>query len=266
MWGNFENSSFNGFWNSSGYFTDFGLNETADFTSNLTKASDVDVNGVIAALSLNTVAFIGLITSYELLRRLIPAVYSGRMQRATPEDMRGISSLREASETNIPLNWVGVVRGVPWERVREAGGLDAYMFLRYIMMNLRITSVSSFWGIIILFPVYATGGGLYKNDWRNFYHYSMANIDQGSWQIWVPSVFIYLFSFFVFFVMKQEYKHYMQLRMEFLGKGDKSIHPQKRFSLMVENIPKDLRSDKGLFGYFNKLFPGKNATRGTSSI
>lgn len=35
------------------------------------------------------------------------------------------------------------------------------------------------------------------------------------------------------------------------------MHPQHHYSLLVENIPQDLRSEKALFDYFNKLFPGK---------
>ena len=45
--------------------------------------------------------------------------------------------------------------------------------------------------------------------------------------------------------------------MDFLGRGDKSVDPQHHFSLMIENIPLELRSDKALFEYFDRLFPNK---------
>lgn len=73
----------------------------------------------------------------------------------------------------------------------------------------------------------------------------------------VPVLFMYLFSGFTFFVMKQEYSHWMELRMDFLGRGDKNIDPQHHFSLMIENIPLELRSDSALFDYFDKLYPDK---------
>jgi hypothetical protein len=45
--------------------------------------------------------------------------------------------------------------------------------------------------------------------------------------------------------------------MDFLGKGDSTINPQHHYSLAVEMIPIELRSDRALYDYFNRLFPGK---------
>ena len=162
-------------------------------------------------------------------------------------------SLPDVYKSEIPFQWVNPVYNISWRKVRETSGLDAYFFLRYIRMCLRITAVSAFWGMLILFPVYAYG----DNGASGWYHFSMANISQGSHIIWVSIFFIYFFSFYVLFVIKQEYKHFVQLRLDFLGKGDGSTDPQHHYSLMVENIPKELRSDSALFTYFNQLFPGK---------
>jgi hypothetical protein len=199
-----------------GTLSDFGINTTDydDFTTHLNPASDVDVAGVVAATAFNAVAFAVLMVSYEILRRLVPSVYASKRQQAI---MRGEHPTTE-DDYYMPFDWLMPVFGVPWSKVRKAGGLDAYMFLRYLRMCLRITSVSAFWGIIILWPIYGHGGGPYS-DAYSWYHFSMANIDQGSWRIWVPTLFIYLFSFFTFFCIKQELKHYVELRMEFLGKG-----------------------------------------------
>ena len=41
------------------------------------------------------------------------------------------------------------------------------------------------------------------------------------------------------------------------AKGDDHVHPQHHYSLHVENIPYELRSDKALYDYFDRLFPGK---------
>lgn len=57
--------------------------------------------------------------------------------------------------------------------------------------------------------------------------------------------------------MKDEFQHYVDCRMEFLAKGDAHTHPQQRYTLLVEEIPQDLRSDQALFDYFQSLFPGK---------
>ena len=170
--------------------------------------------------------------SYEILRRFVPSVYASKRQQAI---MRG-EKPTTGDDYYMPFDWLMPVFGVPWSKVRKAGGLDAYMFLRYLRMCLRITSVSAFWGIVILWPVYGNADGPYS-DAFSWYHFSMANIDQGSWRIWVPTIFIYLFSFFSFFCIKQELKHYVELRMEFLGKGPckwlRSGHRQVHLSTCV---------------------------------
>lgn len=56
--------------------------------------------------------------------------------------------------------------------------------------------------------------------------------------------------------MHEEYKHYVECRMEFLAR-DPQVHPKQRYTLIVEEVPHELRSDKALYDYFNALFPGK---------
>lgn len=46
-------------------------------------------------------------------------------------------------------------------------------------------------------------------------------------------------------------------RFEFLAEGDPDMNKEVAFSTMVENIPDTARSSPALYGYFDKLFPGK---------
>ena len=246
---------------------------TSDLEDNLHPASDVDVNGVLSSSIFNAIVFFLLIFIYEILRKYVPYVYATRQSRQAVFESRRknmgsestgrvpLQTRRQSSNENLPdlyqsstpLEWVKPVFGISWRQVREASGLDAYFFLRYIRMCFRITSVSAFWGVTILFPIFANG----RNDAKGWYHYSMANVMQGSGLIWVPTLFMYLFSAFVFFIMKHEYKHFVELRLDFLGKGDGSSDPQHHYSIMVEQLPTDLRSEKALFDYFEQMFPGK---------
>lgn len=252
-----------------------------DFTANFNAAQDVTVDTVITSLYLNALAFVVLMASYELLRRSFPAVYSSRIKRRykaglpegdsdTESDVKisqmpsfsaafgrtpSLTSLDKSLPDVISFNWVFSVFNVSWTTVRKYSGMDGYFFLRYIRMNLRICAVTSFWALLILVPVYATG--VNQSGEEGWYHVSVANVSKGSWRMWVPSVFAYLFTGFIFFVMKQEYRHFLELRMDFLARGSSHVHPQHHYSLLVENIPHDLRSEQALYDYFNKLFPGK---------
>eukprot|EP00546_Thalassionema_frauenfeldii_P006538 CAMPEP_0178908972 /NCGR_PEP_ID=MMETSP0786-20121207/8226_1 /TAXON_ID=186022 /ORGANISM="Thalassionema frauenfeldii, Strain CCMP 1798" /LENGTH=800 /DNA_ID=CAMNT_0020580947 /DNA_START=87 /DNA_END=2486 /DNA_ORIENTATION=- len=240
LWKNYSS-----LWNST-------FDQADEFTSQLKPASDVSVETVMASLYFNAIVFVVMLATYEILRRFVPSVYASRTIHGSPrQDPAGISRL-PLHTSYIPFDWVGPVFGVSWSTVRKAAGLDAYFFLRFIRMCVRITSISTFWASIILGPVYATG----KNGADGWYLLSMANI-QNDWRMSVSVIFMYLFSGFTFFVLKQEFSHWMELRMDFLGKGERNIDPQHHYSLMVENIPLQLRSDSALFEYFARLFPGK---------
>ena len=46
--------------------------------------------------------------------------------------------------------------------------------------------------------------------------------------------------------------------MDFLARGEGMVNCQQHmYSLIVERIPHELRSDRALFDYFNRLFPRK---------
>ena len=284
---------------------------------NLVKAQDVSVDSVVASFYFNVLVFVLLMTFYECLRRMLPAVYSSRKRlqfaregreasyggggggadevvegeneapssSAPPDDDNAApqknsdeqelnASLSEQSllPDDRPLDWIGPVFGVPWNRVRKMAGLDGYFFLRFIRMNVRIAAVSCFWFFGILVPVYVTGG--YIEDQKNnnsstlpptgWYYLSAVNVSAHGWRMWMACIFLYLFSGFIFFVVKQEYRHFLELRQDFLARGTIHIHPQHHYSLMVENVPYDLRSDRALKDYFRKLFP--NAVHSASVV
>lgn len=177
LWKNYSS-----LWNST-------FDQADEFTSQLKPASDVSVETVMASLYFNAIVFVVMLASYEILRRFVPSVYASRTIHGSPrQDPAGISHL-PLHTSYIPFDWVGPVFGVSWSTVRKAAGLDAYFFLRFIRMCVRITSISTFWASIILGPVYATG----KNGADGWYLLSMANI-QNDWRMSVSVIFMYLFS------------------------------------------------------------------------
>lgn len=258
---------------------------------NLIKAEDVSVDAVLTSLYLNTILFVMLMVIYEALRRRMPAVYSSRKKRhmsgstrlrrregtipemdeenddndtdddeisvqKSPTDTTGSSVASDASlpEIERPLDWIAPVFGVSWKKVRQNSGLDGYFLLRFIRMNVRICAVSSFWFFLILVPLYASGNQENAHGW---YNWSVANVPPHSIRMWVPCVFFYFFSGFIVFVIKQEYRHFLEVRQDFLARGAAHINPQHHYSIQVESIPYELRSDRAMAEYFENLFPGK---------
>lgn len=134
------------------------------FTAANTK--DVNTSAFMTALCLNAMLFVALICGYELFRRFFPTVYSPKSS-GTSRTRDGSSSplssptsssnaLSSSAAVNIntqkPLGWVSGVCRASWSTVRNSGGLDSYMFLRYIRLCFRISFTSALWGMIILWP------------------------------------------------------------------------------------------------------------------
>ena len=259
------------------------------FAYSVEQSKDVNTSAFLTALCVNALVFVVLIVCYELFRKWFPSVYSPRsstskniigIQVGSPsskrgsgdssghsinsEESRGLTSfnvskhVQSARAVNIntqrPLSWIPGVINASWSTVRSTGGLDSYMFLRYVRLCFRITFTSAIWACLILWPVYATADGGAKG----WYFLSMANVSQGSQRLWVPTIFQWLQTLYVIFLMSEEYKHYLECRVDFLARGDGMVTSQQHmYSLIVERIPHELRSDRALYDYFNRLFPQK---------
>jgi Late exocytosis, associated with Golgi transport len=129
-----------GLWSNYTYFWNSTFDQADEFTSQLRPASDVSVHAVMSSLYFNAIIFVFLLASYEILRRIIPSVYAAR-KLYSPEPLErppsGIQNL--PFDSYMPLDWVAPVFGVSWLTVRKTAGLDAYFFLRFIRMCVRIT-------------------------------------------------------------------------------------------------------------------------------
>ena len=188
--------------------------------TNIKAADDVSLGALLSTFSINITVFIVLTFLYELLRKRYPSIYNGRKYFKKSVDVKLPGCF-------FPLGWVPTVYKVAWSDVLEFGGLDAYCFLRYIRMLLRITAATAFWAISILVPIYYFGVGCNHCEdceyvkCEGFYSISMSNLQPGSDILWVSVSFLWLFSLYVYYVMKKEYRLFVYLRMRFMGKVSK---------------------------------------------
>lgn len=149
-------------------------------------ATDIEVSAVITSLGFNAIIFLLVLSLYEVVWRMVPSVYKSnrRNTKAILSPSSGASSKTKA--TFLPLAWVPSILRVSWSQVRQLCGMDAYFFLRYIRLCFQVTTVSGLWGVVVLWPIYASGG----NGAHGWYHLSMANLVSGSWRLWFPTLFM----------------------------------------------------------------------------
>lgn len=87
--------------------------------------------------------------------------------------------------------------------------------------------------------------------------YTLANVVNGE-RLWVPAIFAYLYTGYICHLFYREYQAFVKKRLEFLVRGDMDTHQQTYYTLMVENIPPNLRSGPKLKAFFETLFPGQS--------
>ena len=142
-------------------------------------------------------------------------VKGGRLLHRCMRRIRRSFRLISSVLCHLPLSWLPPILRAPWSRVLRDGGIDAYFFLRYVNCCLRITIVAGVWGCLVLMPVFHGGGG--GEDEIGWYALSMTNVTNGSGRIWVTTVFMWLFTGYVLKCLEDEFKHYLEIRMRFLG-------------------------------------------------
>jgi hypothetical protein len=223
-------------------------------------AASYDEDAVLMTLFVNLGLFVLLLCMYEFFSRMLPRVY--RPNQLKVDMQSGTHHVQHLPRPMMQQNsfpffgWMKHVNNVSWTQLRKTCGLDAYFFVRYIRMCFQVTAVSAVWAMVVLWPTYIVGD---NEGAHGLYLISMANLPQGDWKLWIPTVFMYFVTTYIMFVMNCEYKHWIECRQEFLSglKGTSDVHPQQGYTLMVEDIPHELRSDQALHDYFEELFPNK---------
>lgn len=138
-------------------------------------------------------------------------------------------------------------------------GLDGYMLLRYVKVCFKAAFFSAFFGVTIMLPIYSMSDGEFRHDrvWNRYTLANLRSLESKHQTLWIPVAFAYLFTTYFCVLMYGEYKNFMEKRIEYLAKGDPTTHPQTYYTLMVERVPRQLRSNPALFDFFDTLFPGE---------
>ena len=140
-------------------------------------------------------------------------------------------------------------------------GLDGYMLLRYHTLCIKLCLFLTFWGLLVLLPVYST----VPSEIGGWDKYTILNVIAGPLvyqrRLWVTTATFYLFAAYFCQLLFAEYHNFSNLRLQFLSKDDPKddpdTHPQTYYTIMLENIPPELRSAEKLYEYFEEIFPSE---------
>lgn len=111
------------------------------------------------------------------------------------------------------FNWFGTYNKIPDSFVLNHESIDGFLLLRFLKISVVICAVGSLLGFIILWPVYATGGG----SELNLAKIAMGNLaGQNNPRLYATLFVAWAFYGFVWFVIARETVYYVNLRQAYL--------------------------------------------------
>jgi hypothetical protein len=152
--------------------------------------------------------------------------------------------------------WVSFVMNMKDDETLGYIGLDAFMCLRFIRFCFRVCGVSAVVGMLVLWPVYFTAQ-LHQDGVAGVNLYTMANVNKNGDRLYASAICCWIFAAVFIFLIEDGYKEFVALRQAFLLKDDPDVSHQKRYSVVVQNIPTAYRTSEKLTQLFDEMFPGK---------
>ncbi|XWX02384.1 hypothetical protein V2A60_010421 [Cordyceps javanica] len=232
-------------------------------------------------LALSLILGVSALVTFCILRPRWPALYSARKRRLHPT--MDLPSLPKTF-----FGWIPKLYSITEEQVLSSAGLDAFVFLSFFKMAIRLFCVMAFFALVILWPInykYRKSGFFFPpsgpddGDNRTAYTYQHPNSyasvrlpfapynddddDDGGQDksrerayLWSYVVFTYFFVALTLYTINKETFRIIKLRQDYLG--SQSTVTDRTFRL--SGIPATLRSEAKLKTLIDKLGVGKVET------
>ncbi|RMZ84395.1 hypothetical protein DV738_g634, partial [Chaetothyriales sp. CBS 135597] len=162
---------------------------------------------------------------------------------------------------NNPFKWITTLLQIPPETVRCKAGMDAYFFLRYLAMCLKIFGPAAVLILPILIPLNYVDGKGTKTVGDT--HYNVTGLDTLAWsnvalnqtdRYWAHLVLAILLIAWVCFLFYHELYHYVVKRQEYLSSPSHRLKASST-TVLITSIPKKLCTTAALMDLYDD-FPG----------
>ncbi|KAL0092793.1 hypothetical protein J3Q64DRAFT_1672896 [Phycomyces blakesleeanus] len=171
----------------------------------------------------------------------IPVIFAPRMNMKKHRPPELPSSL---------FGWVIPLIRISQEQLLDNVGLDAVVLIQFLVMGIKLFGLCSFFGLTVLIPISMKTGNSTNPNITAVNRLSITVIDESSNSLIAYLVFTYIFTFFTFYFLQQNYDSHIYLRAKYLIRLSKTLTAR---SVIVTGIPEKLRSDHELADYFEHL-------------
>ncbi|KAL2135002.1 hypothetical protein VTI74DRAFT_10137 [Chaetomium olivicolor] len=216
---------------------------------------------LVISLTLGLSAFLAFCT----LRPRWKSLYAARKRHSDP--LLGLPALPDTF-----FGWIPALYRITEQQVLSSAGLDAYVFLAFFKMSMRLFGVMFFFAAVVLEPInrhfvdrrspdtdspqsflfhqYAT--------YRSHEHSVLLDNPDNSFgrnkgYLWSYLIFTYFFTCLTLYFMDKETSKVIRVRQDYLG--TQSTITDRTFRL--SGIPKELRTEEAIKNLVEKLEIGK---------
>ncbi len=170
------------------------------------------------------------------------------------------------------LGWIPALYRVTEEQVLASAGLDAFVFLAFFKMSLRLFGTMFFFAVVVLWPIHVMFDTIkdgdhdkedesldshFEPDYENYFSRppsALTAADQRDRSyLWAYLAFTWFFSLLTIYYMNKETTKVVKIRQDYLG--TQSTITDRTFRLT--GIPNDLRSEEKVKRFVENLEIGK---------
>ncbi|GMM41869.1 hypothetical protein ACO0OE_002802 [Hanseniaspora uvarum] len=212
------------------------------------------------AISLGLSALI----AFSIMLRKMPWFYSSRipfiqsqLDKQTTTHTQNSIPVWDSTSKNI-FNWIPNLFKVDDLDILKFAGIDAFVYLSFFKMCIKLLLVSSILGVFIISPIRYKHTGNYDDgdDENSLINGIIDNViqiakrssiqdDVESFKIiyvWMYLIFTYIFTFITLFLLMKHTRLIVNIRQKILGKQNKIVDK----TIRVTGIPLNLRNEKDL--------------------
>jgi hypothetical protein len=203
---------------------------------------------------------LALLWAFEWARQSLPTVYEWKLLQPRSH----LSPVVPPPPRRV-FGWISSVRAASDADLLMTAGVDAVMLLRFCDLCLRFCLHGCAWAALLL-PTYYTAAPEGQSA-EGAYRFSLSNVPDGDDRLWLAVAASWALCLHLLYSLDWEYRRFVGLRQKHLtgrlagGDGavsnDRAHHRLVRCSLIVEQIPPELRCAESLAAYFEGVFgPG----------
>lgn len=215
-------------------------------SSNINNAGTASTDTFVTALVFNLIVFGAELAAFTLLRRRFPAIYQPRT--FVPTEGTQAKPLSDSL-----LGWPLAILRSDYKLIAGANGLDAYFFVRFLRMIVRILLPIWLISWVVLMPVDAAGTGVSGHTGLD--KFVFGNISNTQTTRYAAHIILaWLFTFWIWWNIRHEMQHFVVTRQKWLI-DPRNAQSAQASTVLITGIPQRYLTEAALTELFSVL-PG----------